>query len=154
MIKEQEIKDIQQMWGLGIVEIGKYKDNILKSKSLASDFLDRFYLFDQGDVLFKPTKCSNEQFRPTKEMAFSYFIGGENSICKEDKGFATNPWVNVRFENSNIIIDDNKAFAMGNYFFTDNNENIVKVEYTFGYIKDNNENLLINLHHSSIPFTD
>ena len=36
---------------------------------------------------------------------------------------------------------------MGNYFFqsfTDKDE--VKVEYTFGYIKNNEENLLINLH--------
>ena len=43
---------------------------------------------------------------------------------------------------------------MGNYFFTETNGNEVKVEYTFGYVKDNDNNVLINLHHSSIPYTN
>ena len=30
-------------------------------------------------------------------------------------------------------------------------KNETKVEYTFGYIRDINGNLRINLHHSSIP---
>jgi hypothetical protein len=42
--------------------------------------------------------------------------------------------------------------AMGNYFFTDLSGIMVKVEYTFGYIRGNNGNLKINLHHSSLPF--
>ena len=42
---------------------------------------------------------------------------------------------------------------MGNYYFTSEQDkkNETKVEYTFGYIKDINGNLRINLHHSSIP---
>ena len=32
--------------------------------------------------------------------------------------------------------------------------NKVKFEYTFGYIKDKNENLLINLHYSLILFSN
>ena len=42
---------------------------------------------------------------------------------------------------------------MGNYFFKrlkDKNE--IKVEYTFGYIKNKKGSLMINLHHSSLPF--
>jgi len=42
--------------------------------------------------------------------------------------------------------------AMGNYFFTDSSGTAVKVEYTFGYIRGNNGNLKINLHHSSLPY--
>ena len=41
---------------------------------------------------------------------------------------------------------------MGNYYFTDKNGKTVKVEYSFGYIKDNNGDLKINLHHSSFPY--
>ena len=42
---------------------------------------------------------------------------------------------------------------MGNYYFLGTGQKKeIKVEYTFGYIKDNNGNLLINLHHSSLPF--
>ena len=45
------------------------------------------------------------------------------------------------------------AIAMGNYYFTSEQDkkNETKVEYTFGYIRDINGNLRINLHHSSIP---
>ena len=88
MIRKEDILEIQNKWGSGIVEIGTHKDDLVKSKSLASDFLDKFYSFEYGIVLFKPTKCSDSQFRPTKEMALSYFVAGENAICKEDKGFA------------------------------------------------------------------
>jgi len=43
--------------------------------------------------------------------------------------------------------------AMGNYFFTKNDGSVTKVEYTFGYVRDNNGKLRINLHHSSLPFS-
>ncbi|MEL1237112.1 MAG: hypothetical protein VXA61_10600, partial [Candidatus Neomarinimicrobiota bacterium] len=71
----------------------------------------------------------------------------------EDKGFALQPWTNVRFENASVILNEDSAIAMGNYFFTETNGNEVKVEYTFGYFLDNNDNLKINLHHSSLPFS-
>jgi len=44
---------------------------------------------------------------------------------------------------------------MGNYFFKSPNDySEIKVEYTFGYIKTNKQNLVINLHHSSLPYTN
>jgi len=91
------------------------------------------------------------QFRSTFDQALSYFVATNNE-CEEDKGFAINPWIDVRFENSNIILQNNLALAMGNYFFTDNEKKETKVEYTFGYIKNDEGRLLINLHHSSVPF--
>ena len=102
--------------------------------------------------MFKPTKCEVEQFRPSKADALSYFIAGDNRACNEDKGFAIQPWTNVRFENSNFILEDNRAIAMGNYFFTDLDNNEAKVEYTFGY-KLVNQKLKIDLHHSSFPYS-
>ena len=81
----------------------------------------------------------------------SYFIAGDERACKEDKGFAIQPWTKVRFENTNFIIENNRAIAMGNYFFADLNGVEAKVEYTFGYKLVEGE-LRIDLHHSSFPY--
>ena len=73
----------------------------------------------------------------------------------EDKGFALKPWKKINFGERKIIILKEIALSMGNYFFqsVDKGEE-VKVEFTFGYVKDKDNNLLINLHHSSIPYTN
>ena len=42
----------------------------------------------------------------------------------------------MRFSNAGTILEESSALAMGNYFFTDQDDNEVKVEYTFGYILD------------------
>ena len=97
-------------------------------------------------------KAFKEKFRPKIGMAFSYFLGGKDSFCIEDEGFALKPWVEVKFENSGFIIEENRAIAMGNYFFTDSKGSILKVEYTFGY-KLSRDKLIIDLHHSSLPFS-
>ena len=41
---------------------------------------------------------------------------------------------------------------MGNYYFEDSKDKLLKVEYTFGFIKINKNELRINLHHSSLPY--
>jgi hypothetical protein len=121
-------------------------------ESYTSEFLNKLYAYQVGSVLFKPTKCEIEQFRPSKSEALSYFIAGDDRACNEDKGFAINPWTKVRFENSGFILEENRAIAMGNYFFTDLDGNEAKVEYTFGY-KLVDGNLRIDLHHSSFPYS-
>ena len=151
MITKEQVLDAQNEWGDGVVKIGSLKENRSACEDFASDFLDKLYAFEVGLVSFKPTKCSIEQFRPTKPEALSYFIAGEDRACQEDKGFAIQPWTKVRFENSNLILEENRAIAMGNYFFTDLEGNEAKVEYTFGY-KLMNGALKIDLHHSSFPY--
>jgi hypothetical protein len=151
MITKSQVEEAQKVWGQGVVKIGKLKDNRDQCESFASDFLNKLYAFDFGTVLFKPTKCAHEQFRPSKSQALSYFIAGEDRECIEDKGFAINPWTEVRFENSNFIFAKERAIAMGNYFFTDLNGIEAKVEYTFGYKLVGTE-LRIDLHHSSFPY--
>ncbi len=151
MISKQQVLDAQVKWGSGVVKIGSLKDDRQECESFANGFLDELYAFDKGGVLFKPTKCAIEQFRPQKSQALSYFIAGEDRACKEDTGFAIAPWTNVRFENSEIILEENRAIAMGNYFFTAVDGVQVKVEYTFGYKLYNGE-LKIDLHHSSFPY--
>jgi hypothetical protein len=79
-------------------------------------------------------------------------VGG-NGKYPEDHGFALQPWTKVRFANSGMILREGSALAMGNYFFTDTNGDEVKVEYSFGYIRDDRGALRINLHHSSLPYS-
>lgn len=151
MITKEQVIEAQNKWGAGVVKIGSLKDNRAECESFTNQFLIDRYAFELGTVLFKPTKCAEEQFRPTKTEALSYFIAGENRACKEDKGFAIQPWTKVRFENTGFILEENRAIAMGNYFFTDLNGDEAKVEYTFCY-KMVDDQLKIDLHHSSFPF--
>ena len=152
MITKSQIHEAQKKWGDGIVKIGSLKDNESECLEFTKSFLNSLYDFENNDVLFKPTKAAEEQFRPNFQMALSYFLGGSNSFCSEDEGFAMKPWVDVKFVNSGFIIENERAIAMGNYFFTDSSGAVVKVEYTFGY-KLRNGHLLIDLHHSSLPFS-
>jgi|TARA_B100000497_G_C7649592_1_gene390737 hypothetical protein len=152
MITQEQVEKIQNTWGDGVVKIGALKHDRKECEKFASEFLDNLYAFDKGKVLFKPTKCEKEQFRPTKSEALSYFISGDDRACDEDKGFAIQPWTKVRFENTGFILEIDRAISMGNYFFTDLDGNEAKVEYTFGY-KSINGNLKIDLHHSSFPYS-
>ena len=152
MITKSQIHETQKKWGDGIVKIGALKDNESECLEFTSSFLNSLYDFENNDVLFKPTKAAEQQFRPNFEMALSYFLGGSKSYCSEDEGFAMKPWLDVKFVNAGFIIENERAIAMGNYFFTDSSGAVVKVEYTFGF-KLRNGSLVIDLHHSSLPFS-
>jgi hypothetical protein len=151
MISEKEVMKAQKTWGEGIVKIGKEFTNGGDYVKAAEKHIKTLYAYDMTDVLFKPTKAAEKQFRMDYDGALSYFVG-KNNEYKEDGGFAINPWTNVRFENKETFIYGNTAMAMGNYYFTTTDGNEVKVEYSFGYVKDTNGDLRIVLHHSSIPF--
>jgi len=150
MVTVAEVKDAQRAWGEGIVAIATTHTNGGDYVGLATDHVNTLYAYQMGPVLFKPTLAAVDQFRPTFETALSYFVASNNA-CPEDQGFAIQGWTDVRFENSDVIIDGNTALAMGNYFFTSPEGAEVKVEYTFGYIEDGNGGLRIQLHHSSMP---
>ena len=152
MITLDNIENIQKEWGDSLVKLGSLRSNRDACDREAESLINRLYGYNNGTVLFKPTKAKDNQFRLTFEGAKSYFIG-ENSDFSEDKGFALQPWINVRFENASVILNEKTAIAMGNYFFTEPNGNVVKVEYTFGYFSDSNQDLRINLHHSSFPYS-
>lgn len=150
-ITETEIQQIQESWAQGLIELGRAYSEQKDYKTLAENIVDSLYGYDEGIVLFKPTKAAEKQFRLTENEAVSYFVTGS---IHEDHGFALQPWSKVRFENSGIIIDDDSAIAMGNYFFTEaKTGKETKVEYTFGYFRDKKGKLKINLHHSSLPYT-
>lgn len=138
MILKEEVITAQEKWGQGIVLIGK-------DELAASIFVSTMY---DKDALFKPTMAKEVPFRLETEEAISYFIGGS---VKEDNGFAKKPWTAVRFNNAKVNLYTNHAMAMGHYYFTDINNEETKVEYSFVYLKDEQGNLKISLHHSSLP---
>lgn len=143
------IQKAQKNWAEAIVEIGQAKLDGKDYESVAKMKVSELYDFEDGMVLFKPTKAAEDQFRNSYDEAISYFVGGSVS---EDKGFALQPWTNVRFENEDIAIKDDYAVAMGNYYFTDTSGKEVKVEYTFGYTLEDDGSIKIDLHHSSLPY--
>merc|ERR1719421_2717965 len=49
-------------------------------------------------------------------------------------------------------LPSSSSMAMGNYFFTTPEGDEAKVEYSFGYMLDEDGNVRIVLHHSSMPY--
>ena len=148
----EKIKKAQKRWADGIVNIGKYylekKDYI----ALTNNFIEELYSFKNNKILFKPTKASKKQFRSKKNEFISYFIG-HNKVSDEDKGFALEPYKDIQFENFDFSVFENIIISMGNYFFTNYENEKIKVEYSFGYVLDEKENeLKIIYHHSSVPY--
>ena len=150
MITRDGVEEAQRAWGDGIVAMASAHLEGDDYVGIARNHVETLYAYGVSPVLFKPTLAAVEQFRPTFEQALSYFVASNNA-CPEDKGFAIKGWTKVRFENTDIILEESMALAMGNYFFTAPDGDEIKVEYTFGYVLDDTGALRINLHHSSMP---
>jgi len=148
---KKDVIDAQQAWGDAMVSIGSAYSDKRDYKALAAQLVETLYGYEKGPVLFKPTKAAKKQFRLTEKEAVSYFVTG---VAPEDHGFALQPWRKVRFENTGIILHADAAIAMGNYYFTDaETGKETKAEFTFGYVKDENGRVVINVHHSSFPYS-
>ena len=76
------ILEYQNKWANGIVEIGKTKNNHEESVSVTTKFINELYDFENGNVQFKPTKASEDQFRNDFDSALSYFIGNNPSFSE------------------------------------------------------------------------
>lgn len=149
-ISEQAVVDAQKTWGEGIVAIAKVHMDGGDFEARATEHIESLYAYGETPVMFKPTLAAEDQFRETFEEALSYFIGTEGS---EDSGFAIKGWTNVRWESNGIFTTEDAATSMGNYYFTGPDGTETKVEYSFGYVLDENGQLKINLHHSSLPYS-
>lgn len=150
-ITVEEIDAARQAWGEGIVAIGAVFSEGGDYTARATEHINTHYGYEDGkEILFKPTLAAEDQFRGTFEEALSYFVGTEGT---EDGGFAIAPYTDVRWENEGTIVDGDSAMAMGNYYFTNTEGAETKVEYTFGYEKNDDGEVVIVLHHSSLPFS-
>ena len=158
-ITEEEVKSVQAAWANAIKSISKTYLDEGDYIAAAGKAAGELYGYGHTDVLFKPTKAAEAQFRPTASDAMSYFVGHKavENGHPEDAGFAINGgkgWSNVVFDNHKIDVSGNVAIAMGNYFFTSAADGSkTKVEYTFGYKKNADGKLRIFLHHSSVPYS-
>ena len=68
-LTKEMIRAIQKEWADGIIRIGMAYRNKEDYKSLAEEFINQYYGYSEGIVLFKPTMASVEQFRDTFEKA-------------------------------------------------------------------------------------
>jgi len=157
-ITEQDVQECQAKWANAIQTISKTYLEDGDYIQAAGDAAAELYGYGRTNVLFKPTKAADEPFRPTGESAMSYFVGGsavENGL-EEDAGFAINGgkgWAKVVFDNHQIEYLGNAAIAMGTYYFTcATTAEIARVEYTFGYKRNDDGKSRIFLHHSSVPY--
>jgi len=150
MITKEEVISAQNSWSDGLLEIVNSHLNNNDYISCASEFIDRLYNFENGEVLFKPTLAREIQFRNTKEAALSYFIANNPSYA-EDSGFALKKWTSIKWDNCGIQVFENIAVAMGNYYFT-NYEGTIMVEFSFVYKKNSTGELKIILHDSHLPY--
>ena len=158
-ITEAEVKCVQAAWANAIKSISQTYLDGGDYVAAATEAAGALYGYGHTNVLFKPTKAAEAQFRPTAEDAMSYFVG-HKAVKKgyaEDAGFAINGgkgWSDVVFQNHKIDVNGTVAIAMGTYFFTSAADGSkTKVEYTFGYKRNADGKLRIFLHHSSVPYS-
>ena len=152
-ISIREIEEAQKSWADNIIKIGKRAREKKSYRDQTADFIHSHYAYDyeDGTVLFKPTKAQAHPFRKTFKSALSYFIGGDIEFA-EDNEFALLPWSTIVFKNHGFYHHHDIATVMGQYDFFDIDQNITSVEYTFGYVRAKNKQLKIFLHHSSLPY--
>ena len=145
-MSSNQIEHFLNSWKDGVIEIGRIHLEGGDYEKSAELFVSTHYAFVSEEVLFKPTFTKEVIFRNSKDLALSYFIGGE---VAEDKGFALKPWEEIRLEDLNIIEQDNLMVAMGTLNFKPLNlkENTL-IAFTFLLI-DTDGSLKIKVHHSS-----
>ena len=145
-MSSNQIEHFLNSWKDGVIEIGRIHLEGGDYEKSAELFVSSHYAFDSEEVLFKPTFTKEVIFRNSKDLALSYFIGGE---VAEDKGFALKPWEEIRLEELNIIEQDNLMVAMGTLNFKPLNlEENTLIAFTFLLI-DTDDSLKIKVHHSS-----
>jgi hypothetical protein len=158
-ITVDEVNKAQDDWCNGLVAISQaYSNNRDYYRTLAIDFIDRLYDFEEGRVFFRPTLAhAPHNFRTTKEGALAYFIG-ENLDFPDDKGFIKQGWVDARYDNaiegSNAIqIFGNIAMTMGNVYLTPevttDGQDVI-VDKVFAYRKDRWGTLRLIVHKSAL----
>jgi hypothetical protein len=158
-ISEADVLSCQHKWATAIKDISRVylaKGDYIHA---AGEAAAELYGYGHSNVLFKPTKATANPFRPTAEEAMSYFVGGSvvsGGYVGEDAGFAINGgkgWSDCVFTNHQIDLNGPVAIAMGSYVFTcATSGDETRVQYTFGYKRNDDGNVRIFLHHSSVPF--
>jgi hypothetical protein len=154
-IEQADILSSQRVWCQALLDISKaYRTGgISKARAMAVEALDAAYAYNYGPVAFKPTLASGAQtFRPTKEGALAYFVGGDPRF-PQDTGFALKPWTSCTARNQVLQTHGMIGISMGNVDFTDSSGKVTTVDKTWMFIKEPDGNIRILIHHSSRPYS-
>ena len=158
-ITEEDVVAAQVAWTKAIVGITKVYQAGGDFVAAAGYCAGELYGYGHSKVLFKPTRATNNPFRPKAEDAMAYFVGAHamdnHKFDGEDNGFAINGgqgWSRVVFRNHDIDLNGNTAVAMGDYVFTNATSGAEnRVEYTFGYKKNDDGKMRIFLCAPPLP---
>ncbi len=156
-ITEQQVNAAQQAWCDGLVSVAHTHAKGGDAKAVAAKMIDDLYDYADGKVFFKPTLAFGPRtFRPTREGALSYFVGGNPSF-PEDTGFALKGWTKARYDNNaadnGIQIHGDLAITMGNVYITGADGKEVMVDKTFVFRRCKDGNLRLCVHKSALPFS-
>lgn len=151
-IEKFEMENSLKEWAAGLLSISNAFANNDDYKSIAKNVILKNYAYDLGVVLFKPTLASSIPFRNSYESTLSYFIGGDKNY-PEDRGFALNPWSKVEFDIAGFIASEKQGLVMGNKILKQHHGNTTIANFTMGFIRSLKGDLKINLHHSSLPYS-
>merc|ERR1719215_1935773 len=77
-ITKDEVLALQDKWANGIKSITKSYMDKGDFVGVAAEVAGELYGYGHSNVLFKPTKAAEVQFRPEAEGAMSYFVGAAN----------------------------------------------------------------------------
>ena len=155
-ITEAQVNAAQQAWCDGLVNVSQTHAKGGDAKAVAGKMIDDLYDYADGKVFFKPTLAFGPRtFRPTREGALAYFVGG-NPNFPEDTGFALKGWTKARYDNNaaenGIQIHGDIAITMGNVYITGPDGKEVMVDKTFVFRRCKDGNLRLCVHKSALPF--
>ena len=156
-ITEQQVNAAQQAWCDGLVNVAQTHAKGGDAKAVAAKMIDDLYDYADGKVFFKPTLAYGPRtFRPTREGALAYFVGGDPGF-PEDTGFALKGWTKARYDNNasenGIQIHGDLAITMGNVYVTGPDGKEVMVDKTFVFRRCKDGNLRLCVHKSALPFS-
>jgi hypothetical protein len=156
-ITEQQVNAAQQAWCDGLVNVSQTHARGGDAKAVAAKMIDALYDYADGKVFFKPTLAFGPRtFRPTREGALAYFVGG-NPDFPEDTGFALKGWTKARYDNNaaenGIQVHGDIAITMGNVYITGPDGKEVMVDKTFVFRRCKDGSLRLCVHKSALPFS-
>ncbi|RGP54313.1 hypothetical protein [Pseudomonas abyssi] len=149
---DQMVVDSVQRWCDNVVRIGQIHSEGGDVTAAATQILTDTYDYDKGKVLFKPTLTFGPQtYRPTKEGALSYFIGG-NPDFPDDTGFKLKPWMKLWFNKLDYLLHGDLAIVQCNVHLIGEDDSHIFVNKSFVFKMCDDGRVRIVLHQSSLPF--
>lgn len=152
-----EVLDAQKQWAEFIVALGQLDSNKASDEIIISEGekgLRHLYAYEFAPVVFKPTKSPT--FRPELAGALSYFVGDRSQVgfVATDHGFATGgQFAAVRFDNQVWQKTSEDVITIGgHYYFVGADGSETKADFTFAYLKRDDQRWYITTHHSSLPY--